>query len=134
MLAQKKTILSILAFLATVLVFCSENALCSQVSGKIRISRARNVQILVKIPTPAPKTIILTLKLPAGASVTSAKPVPSRLLSEKQEVNWLLSDLGPGERKIECKIDRNVKISDLRVSIRYKNPGTGKMEEHALGE
>ncbi len=132
MLARKKTTLSILVFM--VFVFCCKNALCSQVSGKIRTSGARNVQILVKIPTPAPKTIILTLKLPAGVSVASANPAPSRLLSDKQEVNWLLSDLGPGERKIECRMDRNVKISDLRVSVRYKNPRTGKMEEHALGE
>ena len=132
MLLPKKIILSFFLMIVFMPFFYPGSALCGQITGKVRVSMAKNVQIFLTIPAPAPKTVILTLRLPEGTRVVSSTPAPARFLPEKREVNWLLADLGPGQQKIECSMNKKVKISDLHVWVRYKNPGTGKMEDHVL--
>lgn len=132
MLLPKKIIMSFFLLIIFIPFFYPGSALCGQITGKVRVSRAKKVQIFLTVPAPAPKTVILTLRLPEGTKVVSSTPAPARFLPEKREVNWLLADLRPGQQKIECSMNQKIRISDLSVSVRYKNPRTGKMEDHVL--
>ncbi len=134
MLLSKKIIFSLFMLVFSLLSLDPETAVCGNVSGKIRISGTKNIHVSIDIPTPAPKTIILTMRLPEGVKVASARPAPARLLPERREVNWLLSGLGPGEKKIKCSLNKKVRLHDITVSVRYKDPGTGKIEDHILNK
>jgi len=107
-------------------------AMCGQVSGEIRVSRGKTVHILLNIKSPAPNALILTLYLPKGIRVKSSKPAFARSMPEKGQVNWLLPDIKPGDFKITCKLNKSVKVSELKASVRYKSPDTGQMEEESL--
>ena len=103
-----------------------------QVMGGVSAVRDRDVQIVLKIAAPAPKTVILTLHLPSGTIVVSARPAFSKALPEKGEVNWLLSDVKPGNFDITCRLKKKVKPSQILTTVRYKSPLSGKMVEDTL--
>ena len=128
--AKKISSCMILALLISCLF--STPALCGQVTGKIKVAGSQGIQILLSVLAPAPKTIIVTLRLPAGTSVASASPSYSKALAEKGIVNWLLSGVKPGQVKISCKLDRPVKPPAISASVRFRSPLTGKMEASEL--
>ncbi len=109
-----------------------ETAFSGQVSGELKSSGGDEIQIFLKIRAPAPNTIIITLHLPANTAVVSARPAFAKAQPQHGEVNWLLSRVQPGNVKIWCKLNKNVKVSEIIASVRYKNPQTGKMEEDMI--
>ncbi len=114
--------------------FClfPNQALCAQVSGDLKALSGHKIQIILDIKTPAPNTIIITLHLPADTAVVSAQPAIAKAQPRQGEVNWLLSHVQPGKLRILCRLNKEVKISELIASVRYKNPQTGKMEEDMI--
>ena len=105
-----------------------------QVTGGVSTVKDRDLQIFLKITAPAPKTVILTLHLPTGTTVVSANPPFAKALPEKGEVNWLLSDIKPGQLGISCRLNKKIKAADILTTVRYKNPLSGKMEEDTLNK
>ena len=131
-MSRAKRALPFFIFIFFIFFILPDAAFSGQVSGKITASRGRDIQILLDITAPAPNTIILTLHLPVGTTVISAKPAFAKALPEKGEVNWLLSDVKPGKVQITCTLDKKAGKGEIVASARYKSPLTGKMEEATL--
>jgi hypothetical protein len=131
-MSASKIMFPFMIFTLSLICLFPGSVFSGQVIGGVSAVRDRNIQILLKITAPAPNTVILTLHLPSGITVMSAKPAFAKALPEKGEVNWLLSDVRPGNLNITCRLNKKVKPSEILTTVRYKSPLTGKMEEDTL--
>ncbi len=122
--------LSILVFFAAYLMSAS-CALC-KINGSIEQKGDEGISIKIAISKPAPATAIVTMDVPDGVRISSAKPEFSRIVRKKNQAQWLLKDLKPGNLQIDVKFDKKVDAEGLRVLVRYKDDSSGSMVEQQV--
>ncbi len=118
----------ITVFLTVLIFFLSSQAL-GKVSGAIKQTDEKGATINLEISHPAPATAIVTVDIPQGTNIIDSKPKFSRLIQEKNQAQWLLKDIKPGETKIAIRFDKKISVKDLKALIRYKDVASGNMVE-----
>ena len=101
----------------------------AKVTGTIKQAGDKVVTIIVTVSKPAPATAIVTVDIPNGTNITDSKPKFSRWISDKNQAQWLLKDIKPGDTEIAIYFDKNTGVQDLKALIRYKDSATGSMVE-----
>lgn len=101
----------------------------AKVTGTIKQTDDKGVIISVTVSKPAPATAIVTVDIPKETNITDSKPKFSRMIAEKNQAQWLLKDIKPGNTDIAIHFDKKTGVKDLKALIRYKDSATGNMVE-----
>jgi len=89
-------------------------------------SGSRSVLEII-IEDPAPSSVIVKQRIPAGARIQSASPDFSKFSSGKNEAKWLFKKPVPGAQRIVLNYTAPLSGQGATAVVRCKSPSDGSL-------
>ena len=83
--------------------------------------------IELSLAPPAPATLIVEMKLPAGVDVV--RTVPHFSKQNKNSIKWLLKNIKDRSFTIQLETRAKLDLGSSQVTIRYRNRDSGSVQE-----
>lgn len=99
----------------------------ASVGGHYLSGAGQDIQLRVTVAGPAPTTLIVIQRLPAGTVIEAASPAFQQYDAGKGEVKWLLTHVSPGRYLLGLRLPRPLAPGAISGEIRYKDPASGRL-------
>ncbi len=128
-MAQKNTTLSIVITLASVIFLLALVSIsrAEPVTARLYQSGKTMTFIELSLAPPAPATLIVEMKLPAGVDVV--RTVPHFSKQNKNSIKWLLKNIKDRSFTIQLETGTKLDLGSSQVHIRYRNRDSGSVQE-----
>ncbi|MFA7382450.1 MAG: hypothetical protein WC001_03295 [Desulfurivibrionaceae bacterium] len=97
------------------------------VSGRYLSGAGQDIQLQITVASPAPGTLIVIQKLPAGTVIETAMPAFHQYDAGKGEGKWLLTQIRPGRHVLSLRLAQPVAAGTISGEIRYMDPASGRL-------
>lgn len=97
------------------------------VSGQYLSGAGQDIRLQISVASPAPTTLIVIQKLPAGTVIEAATPAFHQYDAGKGEGKWLLTQIRPGRHLLSLRLAQPVAAGAISGEIRYMDPASGRL-------
>jgi len=97
------------------------------VSGRYLNGAGQDIQLQITVASPAPSTLIVIQKLPAGTVIEAATPAFHQYDAGKGEGKWLLTQIRPGRHVLSLRLAHPAAAGAISGEIRYMDPSSGRL-------
>jgi len=114
-------ILGIVFFCQTAVLFLVLPVRADVVSAQMYRETPTQVIIEVVLAPPAPSSMIVEMRFPAGVIVERTNPAASKFNKNTNSLKWLFKDVHPGSLSLAVTTKQTFSIDKSPVIIRYRS-------------
>jgi hypothetical protein len=105
------------------------NVFSASVAAQYQSIENGAVVFVISVGSPAPSSLIIQHYHPSDIAVTGTSPAASKINVKAGFAKWFFKNPQPGSYSFSLNLARTVPPESVRLVLRYKDPGSGALQE-----